>query len=64
MGPSPPRPPPSSENTAVRRRRGEWRREGNVRPEANFRTDPPTRPRKLKADRAAVEPDLVIDRQP
>ena len=32
-------------------------------PEANFRTDPPTRPRKLKADRAAVEPGLVIDPQ-
>ena len=60
MDPSPPR---SSENTPVRRRRGERRREGNVRHQANFRTDPPTRPRKLKADRAAVEPGLVIDPQ-
>ena len=32
-------------------------------PQANFRTDPPTRPRKLKADRAAVEPGLAIDPQ-
>jgi hypothetical protein len=32
-------------------------------PEANFRTDPLTRPRKLKADRAAVDPGLVIDLQ-
>ena len=30
---------------------------------ANFRTDPPTRPRTRKADRAVVERGLAIDLQ-
>jgi len=32
--------------------------------DANFGTDPPTRRRKLRADRAAVEPGLAIDPRP
>lgn len=49
------------ENTPVRGRAGERQREEDVRPQANFQTDPLARPRKLRADRGALELGLAID---